>query len=184
MMDPAGINQMQLRFVEALLIYCLLTDSPPIDSAEQEEIDARDLLVAREGRRPGLELPRGGRTVPLTHWANEVLAGIREVAALLDEGDDGYVDAVDIQLAAIAEPERTPSAQILRQLRTEGASFFELALETSRQQHRYFAALRLPAEKEAWLEELARESLARQARLEAESNQPFADYLRDYVARV
>ena len=184
MMHPAGINQMQLRFVEALLIYCLLTDSPPIDSAEQEEIDARDLLVAREGRRPGLELPRGGRTVPLTHWANEVLAGIREVAALLDEGDDGYVDAVDIQLAAIAEPERTPSAQILRQLRTEGASFFELALETSRQQHRYFAALRLPAEKEAWLEELARESLARQARLEAESNQPFADYLRDYVARV
>ena len=184
MMDPAGINQMQLRFVEALLIYCLLTDSPPIDSAEQEEIDARDLLVAREGRRPGLELPRGGRTVPLTHWANEVLAGVREIAALLDEGDDGYVDAVDIQLAAIAEPERTPSAQILRQLRTEGASFFELALETSRQQHRYFAALRLPAEKEAWLEELARESLARQARLEAESNQPFADYLRDYVARV
>ena len=184
MLDPAGINQMQLRFVEALLIYCLLTDSPPIDSAEQEEIDASDLLVAREGRRPGLELPRGGRTVPLTHWANEVLAGVREVAALLNEGDDGYVDAVDLQLAAIAESELTPSAQILRHLRTEGASFFELALETSRQQRRYFASLRLPAEKEAWFEELARESLAQQARLEADSSQPFADYLRDYFARV
>ena len=184
MMDPLGVNQLQLRFVEALLLYCLLDDSPPVDSAEQAEIDERDLLVAREGRRPGFALPRGGRTVGLAHWAGEVLTGIREIAALLDEDDDGYVDSVEAQLAAVEEPELTPSAQILRHLQTEGASFFELALETSRQQHRYFSALRLPAEKEAWLEELARESLERQARLEAESGQPFADYLRDYFARV
>ena len=113
-----------------------------------------------------------------------MLKRIREIAALLEEDDDGYVDAVEAQLAAIEDPELTPSAQILRHLQTEGASFFELALETSRRQHRYFSALRLSAEKEAWLEELARESLDRQARLEAESGQPFADYLRDYFARV
>ena len=184
MMDPLGVNQLQLRFVEALLLYCLLDDSPPVDSAEQAEIDERDLLVAREGRRPGLKLPRGGRTVGLAHWAGEELKRIREIAALLEEDDDGYIDAVEAQLAAIEDPELTPSAQILRHLQTEGASFFELALETSRQQHRYFSALRLPAEKEAWLEELARESLERQARLEAESGQPFADYLRDCFARV
>ena len=46
--DPVGVNQNQLRFLEALLIYCLLADSPPIDSAEQSEIDRRDLIVARE----------------------------------------------------------------------------------------------------------------------------------------
>ena len=183
MMDPLGVNAQQLRFVEALLLYCLLNDSPPIDSAEQAEIDERDLMVAREGRRPGLEVPCGGRTVELARWAREVLAEIREIAALLDEDDDGYVDSVEAQVAAAQDPERTPSAQILQHMRSEGASFFELALETSRRQHRYFSALTLPSGKEAWLDELARESLERQARLEAESGQPFADYLRDCFAR-
>ena len=204
MMDPLGVNQVQLRFIEALLIYCLLVESPPINGREQEEIDARDLLVAREGRRPGLELPRAGGQEGLRTWAREILAGVREVAALLDEGNargqgkngeeageeageesgDDYVNAVDAQVAAVAEPELVPSAQILHHMRAEGASFFELALETSRQQHRYFQALRLSAEKEAWLEAVASDSLANQSRLEAESTQPFADYLRDYFAQV
>ena len=184
MMDPLGVNARQLRFVEALLLYCLLNDSPPIDAAEQAEIDERDLIVAREGRRPGLELPRGGSPVGLAQWAGQVLAEIRDVAALLDEKDDAYKDSVEAQLTSAEDPEQTPSGQILRHLQTEGASFFELALETSRQQHRYFAELRLPAGKEAWLDELARESMEQQARLEAESGQTFEDYLRDYFARV
>ena len=184
MMDPLGVNAQQLRFVEALLLYCLLNDSPPIDSAEQAEIDERDLLVAREGRRPGLEIPRDRRPAGLARWAGDVLAGICEIAALLDEDDDGYVDSVEAQLAAVEDPELTPSGLILGHLQTERASFFELALETSRQQHRYFSELRLPAGKEAWLDELARDSLERQARLEAESEKTFEDYLRDYFARV
>ena len=184
MMDPLGVNAHQLRLVEALLLYCLLNDSPPIDSAEQAEIDERDLLVAREGRRPGLELPRGRRAVELASWAREVLAEIREIAALLDEDADGYVDSVEAQLASVEDPERTPSAQILQHIRTGGASFFELALETSRRQHRYFSELNLPAGKEAWLNELARESLEQQARLEAESGQSFEGYLREYFSEV
>ena len=184
MMDPLGVNAQQLRFVEALLLHCLLTDSPPIGSVEQEEIDERDLLVAREGRRPGLELPCDGRTVRLARWTGNVLTEIREIAAIVDDDDDTYVDSVEAQLASAEDPELTPSAQILQHLQTDGASFFELTLETSRQQHRYFSELRLPAGKEAWLDKLARESLEQQARLEAAAEQPFADYLRDYFARV
>ena len=37
--DPVGMNQGELRFVEALLIYCLLAASPPISAAEQAEIE-------------------------------------------------------------------------------------------------------------------------------------------------
>ena len=184
MMDPVGVNQVQLRFVEALLIHCLLTESPRIDSAERAEIDARDLLVAREGRRPGLELPRGGRTVELNRWAREELERVREIAAMLDEDREGYVDAVDAQLGAVADSGLTPSAKILNHLRDEGASFFEMALEASRSHHRYFGALRLSAGKRAWLEKLASESQTEQERLEAGSSQPFSDYLRDHFARV
>ena len=58
--------------------------------------------------------------------AGDVLAEIGEIAALLDEDDDGYADSVEAQLASAEDPERTPSAQILQHMRSEGASFFEL----------------------------------------------------------
>ncbi len=184
MMDPLGVNRVQLRFVELLLLYCLLDESPPVDSAEQSEIDQRDLMVAREGRRPGLDLPRDSGTVGLSRWALEVLDRLREVAAMLDKDGAGYLDSVQAQVAAVEDPDRTPSGRMLRHLRDEGASFFELTLETSRQQHRYFSELRLPAEKEEWLDRLAADSLKEQARLESGASEPFADYLSDYFARV
>ena len=103
---------------------------------------------------------------------------------MLDANGEGYVDAVDVQLAAIEDSGLTPSARILRRLRDEGASFFELTLETSRSHQRYFSALQLPVEKKAWLEKLSADSLAEQQRLEALPRQPFSEYLEDYFARV
>ena len=51
MLDPAGINQMQLRFVEALLIYCLLTDSPA-HRFRRAGGDRRQRPAGGEGRAP------------------------------------------------------------------------------------------------------------------------------------
>ena len=184
MMDPVGINQAQLRFIEALLIYCLLVESPPIDAREQAEIDARDLLVAREGRRPGLTLPRGGREVAMTDWALEVLEPVREIAAALDASDEGYVSAADAQIAAVSDPELTPSAQILSHMRDAGANFLEFTLESSSAHGRYFSSLQLTPEKRSLLNRLAAESLEEQRRLEERSAQPFEAYLRQYAEHV
>jgi hypothetical protein len=89
--DPVGMNQSELRFIEALLIYCLLSESPPISAAEQDEIDARSLKVAREGRRPGLKFVDGGRERGLSERGLELLQGVGAVAELLDADAQGYV---------------------------------------------------------------------------------------------
>ena len=67
------------------------------------------------GKAAGRDLNcrRGGRTVELTRWAREELERVRDVAALLDEDREDYVDAVDAQLAAIDDSGLTPAAQIL-----------------------------------------------------------------------
>ena len=184
MMDPVGINQNQLRFVEALLIYCLLVESPPIDEREQAEIDARDLLVAREGRRPGLKLPLNGRKVTLTERALEILETVREIAVVLDIGDEGYLSATDAQFAAVLESEVTPSAQILNDMRTAGANFLEFTLESSCAHAKYFSNLQLTPEKQNILCQLAADSLQEQRRLEEHPQQPFDAYLKDYFERV
>ena len=183
MMDPVGVNQAQLRFIETLLIYCLLVDSPPIDAREQAEIDARDLLVAREGRRPGLKLPRGGREVALRDWALEILNPVREIAAVLDADEEGYLSAAHAQIAAASEPQLTPSAQLLSHMRSAGASFSEFALEVSRAHALYFSSLQPSPAKLELLRRLAAESVREQQRLEALPQQPFDEYLRAYAER-
>lgn len=182
--DPVGVNQKQLRVLEALLIFCLLTESPPIDAAEQREIDARDLAVAREGRKPGLTLPRGGEEASLRDWALELLERIGPVAELLDADGEGYVAALEGERDAVSHPELTPSARLLEALFAARTGFFEYMLEVARNHHEYLAALP-PSGREAALESLAAASIAEQRRIEeADRSLPFEEYLSRYFAEV
>jgi glutamate--cysteine ligase len=181
--DPVGMNQNELRFVEALLIYCLLAESPPISPAEQAEIDARDLTVAREGRRPLLTLVHGGRERALGELGLEVLAGIGEVAALLDADAQGYVAAVDAAADALRDPERTPSAALVMALQTEQASFFEYTLSLARTHAAYFRDFALSEAREQALAATAVRSLEEAEGLPAKDPRSFEQYLRDYFSQ-
>ncbi|MBN1240275.1 MAG: glutamate--cysteine ligase [Gammaproteobacteria bacterium] len=180
--DPVGVNQNQLRFLEALLIYCLLADSPPISPEEQREIDRRDLSVAREGRLPRLELPRAGQAVPLRRWGLELLEQVRAVAELLDTDGNDYAAAVDAQREAVEDAEATPSARLLNELRSDKQSFFHYMLGVARSHHEYFSALTLAPARAAELQELAARSLEEQKALEADDTEPFSRYLARYFA--
>jgi glutamate--cysteine ligase len=161
-----------------------LAESPPISATEQAEIDARDLKVAREGRRPGLMLAAAGRERALREHGLELLEGVREVAELLDEGAQGYVAAVDAAAEALREPDRTPSAALLEALRSEQASFLEYTLSLARSHAGYFRDFALEPEREQALEDTARRSLEEAEALPGKDPRPFADYLRDYFSVV
>ena len=178
--EPIGLNERQARFLEVFLLYCLFNASPPIDVSEQREIDARDLLVAREGRRPDLRLVRNGGTVALREWGLEILSRIEPVAALLDGGGSDYAAAVAGAREAVADADVTPSGRFLAELEESSASFFEYALELARRHHRYFLALSLDAGRQAELSAAAAESSRRAEALEHSPDVPFEEYLRRY----
>jgi glutamate--cysteine ligase len=180
--DPIGMNQTELRFIEALLIYCLLADSPPISGSEQAEIDARDLRVAREGRRPGLVVPHGGIERGLEDIGSEILEGVAAVAELLDVDQEGYVMAVEAAREALREPARTPSAALLAALQSESASFAEYSLELARSHAAYFREFALSPDRERALEELARRSIEEARALANDDRRSFEEYLREYFA--
>jgi glutamate--cysteine ligase len=182
--DPVGINQPELRFLEALLVYCLLADSPPIGAEEQSEIDTRDLGVARDGRRPGKTLVEGGRERPLADCAAELLAGVAAVAELLDAGGEGYVAAVEAAGEAVRDPSRTPSAALLAALEREQATFSEYTLALARAHAQYFQELALTDERDRALEAVACRSLEEAATLARGDGLPFPTYLERYFAAV
>jgi glutamate--cysteine ligase len=183
--DPVGVNQTKLRFLEAFAAYCALAASPPIERSEQDELDADHVLVAREGRRPGLELRRDGRGIALRDWADEILDAMRGVCELLDEGDPQrpYTVALELQEAKIRDVALTPSARTLEELRVNEESFFEFALRMSNTHKSYFLDLHLPndAQQERFAAE-ADESLHAQARVEASDSIGFDEYLARYFA--
>jgi glutamate--cysteine ligase len=180
--DPVGLNQAQMRFLETLLMYCLLEDSPRIERREQEEIDARDLAIAREGRRPGLILPHDGKAVPMRDWGLRILGRLESVAGLLDADRRDYGAAVDAAREALREPDATPSARILAELRSNAASFREFGLALARSHHEYFLSLDDESERQRELAAAARDSLREAEALAERPDAPFDEYLRRYFA--
>jgi len=183
--DPVGINQNVMRFVEAFLLYCLLEESPLLGDDAWDELAANHSRTARRGRDPGLRLVRDGRETALADWAREIMPRVAAVAELLDAGrdDDLYAAAVARHAAMVENPELTPSARLLSELREHDASFFEFAMDAARGHRDYFAALEpLPPEREKLFADEAAASLERQAEIEAADTQSFDDYLAAYYA--
>ena len=183
--DPVGVNQNKLRFLEVFLALCLMKDSPPIDVAEQDLLDANHVIVARRGREPGLTLSRNGRAVPMQSWARELIDSMRGIAEVFDRGDPArpYSAALAVQAAKIDDVALTPSARMLAELESTGESFFDLALRMSRLHKEYFLALYPPnVERQAEFRAEAEESLRAQASVEAADRMSFDAYLAEYTA--
>jgi Gamma-glutamylcysteine synthetase len=184
--DPVGVNQNKLRFLEAFAAFCVLRDSQPIQTSEQEELDGNHAVVAWEGRRPGLLLKREGRDLALRDWALEIIDSMRGVCELLDEGDAQrpYSTALEVQEEKVRDVSLTPSARTLQEIRTNEESFFHFALRMSKVHQSYFRDLFSPnAQRQEEFAAEAVESLEQQARIEASDRISFDEYLARYFAR-
>jgi glutamate--cysteine ligase len=183
-LDPVGVNQNKLRFLEAFVALCLLKDSPPIGDAEQTALDANHVTVARRGREPGLALWRDGRDMTLKAWARELLEEMAGICELLDNGDPArpYSQALAIQAAKLEDVALTPSARLMAELDSTGESFFELALRMSRTYKAYCLDLPPSNARLAELSGEAAESAQKQLEIEAADRGTFQQYLARYFA--
>jgi glutamate--cysteine ligase len=183
--DAVGVNENKLRFLEAFAAFCVLRESPSIEDREQAELDGNHAIVAREGRKPGLQLGNDGRRIALQDWALEIVDSMRGVCELLDEGDaqKPYTAALEAQEAKVRNVALTPSARSLIEMRNNEESFFRFALRMSRQHQAWFLGLHEPNERR--LQEFRDEadaSLEEQARIEAADTLSFDEYLQQYFA--
>ncbi|MEL7185628.1 MAG: glutamate--cysteine ligase [Pseudomonadota bacterium] len=183
--DPCGISQNTMRFIEAFLLYCLLSDSPPLDDAELAEIGRNHGDVASRGRDPELVLHRKGEAIALPAWALEIMQGVAAVATVIDEHDDNnsYAEAVAALTELADDADATPSARIIEELRGSGTGFFQFALAVSQRHRDYFASI-APINESAQAEfrEEASASLRRQADIEAADSVSLDEYLEQYFS--
>ena len=183
--DPCGINQNTMRFMEALLIYCLLKDSPELDDAGLQEAMSNQTGMAKFGRDPGFRLSRDGEAITVRAWANEIIGDVLAVAEELDrhDGNDSYAQAVRLMQTLADDPDATPSARIIRELEDAGTGFFGFAFDLAKRHKHYFASITQPDEatRMRFVEEAAA-SLQRQKDIEAADSVGLDEYLQDYFS--
>lgn len=183
--EPLGIGEEQMRFLHLLMLWCLFEDSPRISPWERSEIDKNEMEAAQRGREPGLMLMRNGEQITLKQWAHHLCDALEPIACALDAGlsEGRYASALAMQRAAVEDPDRTPSARMLHEMRENGESFHTFAKRMSLQHRAWFRHLTPDAEFERRLRELGEKSLAEQREKEESDTLSFDDYLANYFAQ-
>ena len=183
--SPVGLDAEQVRFLDTFLLYCLLEESPDCSDAEQAMQAANLEAVVNRGRQPGLALQTSAGERPLAEWAAALLAAMQPVAALQDVacGCSLYGASLQSQNGKVADPELTPSARVLREMREQALPFFRVAMNYSLQWAAYFRSRPLAPETQAAFDEEVRRSIAAQHAIEAADDISFEQYLSNYYAQ-
>jgi glutamate--cysteine ligase len=183
--DPLGISLEECRFLEVMMAFCLFHESPRIDARGQAEIDANLDAVCYRGREPGLLLQRDGVQLPLSQWAAELCEAMTAFAQVLDSGqeDDPYSKALQEHQETVRDPDRTPSARILADMRGHGEGYFHFAKRMSLQHQEYFLGLPRDTATIHRLEASVEQSIRDQQAREASETLSFDEYLQEYFAQ-
>ena len=183
--SPVGLDASQIRYLDTFLLYCLLQESPACDETEQQQQAANLEAVVNRGREPGLMLNNAGTQHSLADWSQQLLLAMAPIAALLDTAHDSqqYTLSLGEQEAKISDPELTPSARVLREMREQDLPFFRLAMKYSQQWAEYFQQHPLPATTTAEFERESIRSLQAQRDIEQSDDISFEQYLSNFFAQ-
>ncbi|RBP53323.1 glutamate--cysteine ligase [Arenicella xantha] len=180
---PIGISASQMRFLDAYLLYCLFSQCPEVSNTGCPEIRGNQREVILRGRDPSLTLTRNNQQVPFKEAAQELLEAVMGTAKLLDQANqtNEYSESVRQQQAKVVDSHLTPSGQMMDEL-NQGTDFVELARHQADRFKDYFDALPRDPKFDVEHAEMAQQSLAKQAELEASDTQSFDDFLAEYNA--
>ncbi|AQA17944.1 glutamate--cysteine ligase [Halioglobus japonicus] len=182
---PLGLDAEQIRFMDIFLLHCLLAPSDACNENVQRIQTANLTAVVNRGRDPELMLECDDGPRALSDWAQALLEEMQPIAALLDDVHEtvDYSESMATQQAKVEDPELTPSARVLREMREKNLPFFRLAMAYSQHWAQYFRELELDEDAVARLQQEADASLVRQAEIEATDDISFEQYLRNFYAQ-
>jgi glutamate--cysteine ligase len=183
--DPHGVNEEQLYFLEIFVLFCLLQESTVLSASEKTEIDMNLIQVAHTGRQPDLKLTYCDNEITLKEWATELCEQMRGIAELLDQANDCtlYTESLDKQMECIKNPDMTPSARMLAEMRSHNEGFFHFAKRMSLKHYDYFKSRKLSAERQHLFEDAATQSQQKQVEIESSDTMDFDEFLQQYFTQ-
>lgn len=177
--EPLGIDAVQMRFLDMLLLYCLLTDSPEHDDATCDAVTENVQRVVYGGRAPYTNLDDMGSQRSMREWGVDIVRDMQAVADTLDSvhGDTTFNDSLEAQHAKLLDPDLTPSARVLQDMREQSIPFFRFAMNKSLEHQAHFREVPLSPERVEHFKQLAERSRIDQRTIEDSDQVGFERYL-------
>lgn len=180
--DPAGINEEQLCFLEAFMIFCLLADSPELSPEGKACVDKNLVLVASEGRKPGLLLRWENNSIEPIQWGLEICHEMSALCNILDADNSQkpYSTALNTQVSKLNNVELTPSAKVLNGMQEQQLPFLKFAIHQAKEHLIYFKQRKLATKQLSCFEQATIQSLNNQKEIEENDHLSFEDFLKQY----
>ncbi len=183
-LDPysdIGIRLSSACFLEIMALYCLLSDSPDLLPAEEDELAINVERVVNEGRRDNIHIVNEGAELPLDSWMLEHLNNMLPLAALLDAhyGGNDYRAALALMQGKAGNSESTISAQVNADSERLG-SMWQLGFTLAQQHREALLQQTLSPNTQAKYEVLAEKSILQQAEIEEAETEDFMEFLQQY----
>lgn len=178
---PLGVDETTMRFIDILLLHCLLSESPIHNGALCRSVDENVVEVVESGRDTSTILSDNGEAKSIHQWGTEILDQLNLLATHLDEleGCDSHQKAIRAQVDKIEDPSLTPSGKILDDMASQSIPFFRFSMNQSLKHKEYFLAQALSEEEQSHFNAIAEKSIKDQARIEEKDELSFETYLED-----
>ena len=178
----AGIDIDQMYFIELLIMHSLFFNDSEISNNELIEIKKNLTNVAHKGRDKKLMLMIKGKEKLLLDELNTIINEIEKIASFIFSitKDKKYKDCVKKQKQKIMRKNCLPSDVVLKKMRENKFSFYELAMNNISDQKKYFNNIDTDNAIMNSLEKESIDSLKKQNDIEKNQKESYEDYIKKY----
>jgi glutamate--cysteine ligase len=96
--DITGMSKHHVRFLDLILMYCLILPSPKITPKEKKEIDSNEHVAIYRGRDEEAKILINGNQVKINEARDEMLGNLRSIAKCMNESQL-FNDSIDHMLS-------------------------------------------------------------------------------------
>ena len=184
--SPVGVRRDQLDFMDTLLMYCLLKESPPIGRDEAETIKNNHEKIINNGRDVSQIINLNGDEGTTLDFSEKILSELKEISSTLGgsvfkEGKNLWMESIDLQIKKVKNIDETLSGKVLNDLLTKNMSFREFGLKLANEHSQYFKTDQ--RYENLFFEEAAKVSLEKQDEIDAQIEPDFESYLKEYFSQ-
>jgi len=182
-----GISEEQIYFLDLLILYSFLIDSPEITEIESNELFRTHKTIVNEGRKHEVKITTLKGETSIKEEALRLLEGMNEIAQFMDnEVGEGisskWSDTVNQQRKVIENLDLSLSGLLLKDIENKKITFQEYGLRLSRAHKKEMDDLVLNGNNN--FNESSKESLLAAQKLEEEHQVDFEDYLKDFLDKI
>ena len=98
--DITGTSVHHMQFLDIILIYCLIDQSPKISDDEKEKIDLNDSKVIYKGRDKDTNIDKNNRVVNINEARNEIIDDLKLVASFF-ENSESFIESIEYVIGSV-----------------------------------------------------------------------------------